>query len=378
MFRKSLAAALVAVGLIMSLTGCKDNKDNSDRVIDTSAYKYNLSSIVPSEYGNVGGIDVEKGSYISVIGKEKGTSYWNEVERGARQAAEDLNKALGYTGDSKIKLTYNAPSSKEKTGEQVNILDEELSRYPDVVVISTVDNNACLVQFDLANENGIPILAMDSYNKHSGMKSLISTNNVEAGNTVSDKMVAEIGRSGKILILSNSSESGASIERVEGIRNRINETEGVEIASIVHFDKIKEIKEAIKEQLPEDTDVLIDEMSRDELIAYIIDNDEEIKGCIGTNYNATQSALKAVALSSRADSISVMGFDAGIEQITALKDGSLKGMVVQNPIGIGDASVVAAARQISGMELAKTVDTGYIWVTTENVDSDTIKPMLYN
>ena len=67
MFRKSLAAALVAVGLVMSLTGCNDNKDNSDRVIDTSAYKYNLSSIVPSEYGSIGGIDVEKGSYISVI-----------------------------------------------------------------------------------------------------------------------------------------------------------------------------------------------------------------------------------------------------------------------------------------------------------------------
>ena len=377
MFRKSLAAALVAVGLVMSLTGCNDNKDNSDRVIDTSAYKYNLSSIVPSEYGSIGGIDVEKGSYISVIGKEKGTSYWDEVERGARQAVDDLNKSLGYSGENKIKLTYNAPSSKEKTGEQVNILDEELSRYPDVVVISTVDNNACLVQFDLAMENGIPILAMDSYNKHPGMKSLVSTNNTEAGNTVSDKMIAEIGRTGKILIVSNSSESGASLERIQGIRNRINDTEGVDIASIVHFDKITEIKETIKEHLPEDTDVMIDDMSAEELVSYIIDNDEEITGCIGTNYNATQSALKAVALSDRADSVSVMGFDAGIEQITALKDGSLKGMVVQNPFGIGYASVVAAARQISGMEVAESVDTGYIWVTTENMESDTIKPMLY-
>ena len=378
MFRKSLATALVAVGIILSVTGCNNNSDDTDRNIDTSAYKYNLSSIIPSEYKEVRGLNVEKGSYISVIGKEKGTSYWNEVERGARQAGEDLNKVLGYTGEDKIKITYNAPSSKEKTGEQVNILDEELSRYPDVVVISTVDNNACLVQFDLAKENGIPILAMDSYNKHSGIKSLISTNNVEAGTTVADKMIAEIGRSGEILVVANSSESGASIERCEGIKDRINETEGVDVASVVNFDKIEDIKEVISEQLPADSEISVEDMNKEEILAYIINNNDNIKGCIGTNYNATQSVLKAIPLCERAEEISVMGFDAGQEQLTALEQGSLAGIVVQNPFGMGYASVVAAARQISGKEVVKSVDTGYIWVTTENMESDTIKPMLYN
>lgn len=378
MFRKVLATSLIAVGIMMSLAGCKNNNTDNNANLDTTEYKYNLSSIVPSEYNEVRGIKVEKGSYISVIGKEKGTSYWNEVERGAKQAADDLNKVLGYTGEDKIKLTYNAPSSKEKTGEQVNILDEELSRYPDVVVISTVDNNACLVQFDLAKENGIPVLAMDSYNKHPGIKSMISTDNVEAGNTVADKMIAEIGREGKILIANNSSESGSAIERTKGIKEVINNSENVEVALIVNFDKMKEIKAAIEEQLPEDSDIVVDDMSKAEVIAYLLDTNEDIKGCIGTNFESTQALIKAVPKSERADEISVMGFDAGEEQLTALASGDVKGLVVQNPFGMGYASVVAAARQISGMELAKNVDTGYIWVTTENVESDTIKPMLYN
>ena len=378
MFRKVLATLLITVGITMSFAGCKNNNADNNASLDTTEYKYNLSSIVPSEYNEVRGIKVEKGSYISVIGKEKGTSYWNEVERGAKQAAADLNKVLGYTGEDKIKLTYNAPSSKEKTGEQVNILDEELSRYPDVVVISTVDNNACLVQFDLAKENGIPVLAMDSYNKHPGIKSMISTDNVEAGNTVADKMIAEIGREGKILIANNSSESGAAIERTKGIKEVVSDSENVEVALIVNFDKMEEIKDTIEEQLPEDSDIVVDDMSKEDVIAYLLDTNEDIKGCIGTNFNSTQALIKAVPKSKRAEEISVMGFDAGEEQLTALASGDVKGLVVQNPFGIGYASVVAAARQISGMELAKTVDTGYIWVTTENVDSDTIKPMLYN
>lgn len=377
MLRKGLATALVAVGIIMSVTGCKGSTENNDKTIDTTGYKYNLSSIVPSQYNDVHGINVEKGTYISVIGKEKGTSYWNEVERGARQAADDLNKVLGYSGDDKIKLTYNAPSSKEKTGEQVNILDEELSRYPDVVVISTVDNNACLVQFDLAKENGIPIIAMDSYNKHPGIKSMISTNNVEAGNTISDKMIAEIGRSGDILIVNNSSESGASIERCEGIKDKINNVEGVNVGSVVSFDKIDDIKATLEEYEPEESEISFDDMTKEDVIAYIINNNENIKGCIGTNFDSTQAALKGVSLSDRADEVSVMGFDAGKEQLDALRQGGLKGIVVQNPFGIGYASVVTAARQAAGMDIEKYIDTGYIWVTMENVDSDTIKPMLY-
>ena len=72
-----------------------------------------------------------------------------------------------------------------------------------------------------------------------------------------------------------------------------------------------------------------------------------------------------------------MGFDAGQEQLTALEQGSLDGIVVQNPFGMGYASVVTAAKQITGQDIDKSIDTGYIWVTTENMESDTIKPMLY-
>ena len=41
--------------------------------------------------------------------------------------------------------------------EQVNILDEELSRYPAALAISIADAKACEVQFDQAGWNGTPI-----------------------------------------------------------------------------------------------------------------------------------------------------------------------------------------------------------------------------
>ena len=43
----------------------------------------------------------------------------------------------------------------------MNILDEELARYPDVIAVASVAEDASAVQFDLAAENGIAVVAFD-------------------------------------------------------------------------------------------------------------------------------------------------------------------------------------------------------------------------
>lgn len=119
-------------------------------------YQGNLNAISPAAYNNVEGLNLEPGTYISIIGKDDSSSYWTNVKKGVMQAADDLNKELGYKGSDKIKVTYNAPAKSEDIDEQVNILDEELSRYPDAIGIASIDSAACSVQFDLATANGIP------------------------------------------------------------------------------------------------------------------------------------------------------------------------------------------------------------------------------
>ena len=56
-------------------------------------------------------------------------------------------------------MLFNAPADSEDIDEQVNILDEEMARYPDVIAIASIDENASEVQFDLAIANGISIVA---------------------------------------------------------------------------------------------------------------------------------------------------------------------------------------------------------------------------
>ena len=61
----------------------------------------------------------------------------------------------------------------------------------------------------------------------------------------------------------------------------------------------------------------------------------------------------------------------------ALEDGELDGLVVQNPFGMGYAAVIASARTVLEIGNEAEVNTGYVWVTADNMNDDTITPFLY-
>jgi ribose transport system substrate-binding protein len=74
----------------------------------------------------------------------------------------------------------------------------------------------------------------------------------------------------------------------------------------------------------------------------------------------------------------VIGYDAGKQQLDAVRSGVEAGAITQDPIGIGYKSVEAAVKAIKGEQLPKTIDTGFHWYDKTNVESSDIKPLLYN
>ena len=72
-----------------------------------------------------------------------------------------------------------------------------------------------------------------------------------------------------------------------------------------------------------------------------------------------------------------VGYDAEEEEIEALSEGTISGLIVQNPYGMGYATVVAAARAALGQGNEAVVNTGYQWVTTENLETEEIQRILY-
>lgn len=371
---------------MLAVCACGKKDDTPTFTGDTTEeppYQDNLNAISPSAYNNVQGLKLEPGAYISIIGKDNSSAYWKAIKKGVEQAAEDLNKALGYTGDDKVKVTYNAPGTVEDIDEQVNILDEELARYPDALGIASIDADACTVQFDLATENGIPIIALDSGNTYQGIQCTIKTDNAEAARTGAYKLCDEMQDKGQILLIVHDSKSTTGKERESSFKNEIeNNHPDISIAETVYMDKMDEVKKAIaeernKDKEEEEKEITADSLTDEDVMEYYLEKYPEINGCFGTNVTATQLGLSALKQAGQIEDVAVIGFDAGKEQMAALESGEIKGLVVQNPFGIGYASVIAASRTILESGNEAVVDTGFIWVTQENMKEDSIQNMLY-
>ena len=346
-------------------------------------YQGNLNAISPAAYNNVEGLNLEPGTYISIIGKDDSSSYWTNVKKGVMQAADDLNKELGYKGSDKIKVTYNAPAKSEDIDEQVNILDEELSRYPDAVGIASIDSAACSVQFDLATANGIPIISLDSGNEYKGIQCIVKTDNEDAARTGAYKLANEIGDEGQVILVVHDSNSETAKERAKSFEEEIkNNYPSVSIVETIYCDKLDDLKKKIAvEKDPNISEDLqkaaVEKMTDDEVMQYYLKKYPDLKGVFGTNESSTIFALEALQKTELAGKVSLVGFDISEEQTAAIKNGEIAGLVVQNPFGMGYASVVAAARTVLQSGNEAVVDTGYIWVTKDNLEDESIQNMLY-
>lgn len=376
--KKKIAVMAVMLCTAISMAACagEDTSDKDSVVLgqeeEESADQTKLNMIQPQAYSTVEGLNLEKGSYISIIGKSEDSEYWDEVKRGAEDAVDELNEALGYSGKDEIKVTYNAPGHEGDVDEQINILDEELDRYPIAVGIAVIDKTACEVQFDLATENNIPIVGMDSPSDYPGLM-LVSTNNLEAGATAADKMAGLLNEQGEVLLFIQDNISGSAKQREAGMISQFqSQYPNITVSGIYYMDELDSMKEETAEKLGKAAENVTDE----EVIQQILVDHPNAKGCIAANEETTKMLIDACEVSER-DDIQLIGFDGGETLTEALEDGKVEGLIVQNPYGMGYATVVAAARSALNMANEANIDTGYAWVTQDNMEETAIKNMLY-
>jgi len=384
--KKKFTSVVMILCLSLVLSACQGKTGGGQSSTSTNntkdAAQYKLGVLRPTAYSNVDGLSLEPGSCISIIGRFSNDSFWKEVEAGAKKAVEDINTALGYKGNDKIKLTYSSPEVRDDINEQVSLLDEELARYPIAVAIATVDATACSIQFDLAAENNIPIVTFDSGNDYQHIAAHVSTDNLEATKTAAAKLAHAMEEKGEVAVFVQDSVSTTAKTRLQGFLDTLAaDFPEVSVVNIYHLDQLETMATTIADEKnaaieSEDDKILPENIKQEDVVKYIIEKHPELKGIYATNLDTTQ--LVADVLSDlEKDDLKFVGFDGGEEQIKLVESGVLEGVIVQNPYGMGYAAVIAAARVSLGLGNESFVNTGYTWVTKSNMKEKEIKNMLY-
>ena len=381
--------------MMMAVTGCqgtssgknttkKDNANSENNATKENQGDSRLDVLQPRAYGNIQGLTLEPGSTISLIGRGKKSAYWSAVKEGAQKAVDELNEELGYKGSDKIVLSYSAPASETNVDEEVNILDEELDRYPAAVGIALIDATSSAVQFDLAAENGVPIVTFDSGTDYKDVVCTVDTDNEEAGKTAADKLCDMINDEGEVLAFVQDSTSTSAAEREKGFTEAIESGHSnVSVANVYHMDDLESIKRQIAAERSnsdaesEEITTMAEALTDKDVITYLLEKHANVRGIYTTSESVAEAVIEGMDGMGHADEYKLISFDGGKTQLERLTSGKISGLIVQNPYGIGYATVVACVRAVMGEGNEAVVDAGFTWVTEKNMNEEAIQNMMY-
>lgn len=294
-----------------------------------------------------GASDGEK-PYIAVISKGFQHQFWQAVQAGAEQAAEDYD----------VTITFEGPETEAMVDKQVEMVQVALDKKPAALALAALDTQALIPQLEAAQKAGIPVVGFDSGVDSDIVLTTAATDNVAAAAMAADKMAELIGNEGQVAVIVHDQTSRTGIDRRDGFLDRMAaEYPNIEIVDVQYGGG--------------------DQLKSTDLAKAIIQAHPDLKGFFGANEGSIIGVLNAVTEMGKEGQIVVIGYDSGKQQIDAIKSGLAAGAITQDPIGIGYKAVEAAVKALQGEELPKEIDTGFHWYDSENVDSDTIKPLLY-
>ncbi|MDP0013509.1 ABC transporter substrate-binding protein [Glaesserella parasuis] len=291
-----------------------------------------------------------KSDEIAVIVKSANSTFWQNVRKGAETAGADLG--------GKYKVTFQGPESETAIDAQVNMVDNAVNRGVAGIVLAASDPVALVPAVRKAYESGIPVVLIDSGLNSDGKyyQSFLATDNRAAGKLAAEKLLAKV-KGGKVAVMSFTQGAASAIERTGGFIDEVKSKADYKIVGPYYSNS--EMVTALNQT--ED----------------VLGSNPDIAAIFGANEPTAVGMARAVKQKGFAGKIVAIGFDGNSDLQNFVRDGTLDGIVVQSSYQMGYKGVDTIGKLIKGEKVEKVIDTGVVYVTKENIDSEEAKAVLY-
>lgn len=274
------------------------------------------------------------------------------MQAGAKRAVADLN-----AGGANITLICKAPMREDDRDEQVEIVDRLLRDGVDGLVLAPFDSRFLVEPVERAARDGVVTVVIDSPLASSNIASFVATDNRKAGALAADRVGKLLEQGGKVLLLRYQKSVGSTEAREEGFAERIRIYPAIELLRSEQYagvtrDTAKRAAEALLQRHP-DADAIFT-----------------------PNESSTAGTLMALQALKQAGKTIFVGFDASELYIDTMRYQRIHGLVVQNPLLMGELGVRTLADHIAGKPVEKRIDIPAVMVTPENMDKPDIQKLL--
>jgi ribose transport system substrate-binding protein len=281
---------------------------------------------------------------IPIIVKDTTSNFWQIVFAGARKAGKDLDVNVPELG---------AQSESDING-QIGILENAVSEKPAAIVISPTQFAALGKPIDEAAKK-VKIIGIDSAADSNAFTSFLQTDNVQGGRVAADGLAAAItakyGKAeGDVALITSLPGVGSLDQRAKGFKEEI----------AAKYPGLKLVADKVADGMA--TTGL-------NIMTDLITANPNLRGVFASNLIMAQGVGQAVAENKAADKIKLIGFDSDDKTVKFLADGTIAGLVVQDPFRMGYEGVKTALAASKGEKVDAKVDTGVVLITKENMNS---------
>src|SRR5437879_65873 len=293
---------------------------------------------------------------IAVIPKGTTHEFWKYIHAGAVKAERELNEK-----GIKTEIIWKGPLKEDDRDQQIQVVENFMSRRVSGIVLAPLDSQALVKPVENAIQAGVPVVIFDSGLKSDPYVSFVATDNYKGGQLAGEHLGKLLGGKGKVILLRYAVGSASTEAREAGFVDTLK----------AQFPDIKLLSE---DQYAGPTRETGYQASQNLLNRFR----HEVDGIFCPCEPPTIAMAKALRdLGKAGGRVKMVGFDAGSQSVTDLKNGDVQGLVVQNPILMGYLGVLTMVKNLQGGKVENRIDTGVVLATPKNMEQPEIKELLY-
>lgn len=291
---------------------------------------------------------------IAVIPKGTGHEFWQAVAKGARAADAEL---------ADLEIVWKGPAGEGDTGAQIALVESFLADGVHGVCLAPLDARALVAPVRQALQRNVPVVVFDSglAEPELGIVSYVATDNRRGGELAGEHLAALLQGKGRVLVLRYQVGSESTEAREAGCLAALARAPGIEVVSSDRHGGPDEAKAV--------------EVSENLLATF----GDRLDGVFCSNESSTAGMLAALQRDPRrlAGRIKLVGFDSSAVLARGLRNRTVHGIVLQDPVGMGHQAVHAMHKRLTGQPVPARIPTGEVLATPENLDQPRVRALLF-
>jgi ribose transport system substrate-binding protein len=323
-------AAAIVVGI--SLAGCTSSKPKSD-----------AGAAAPGASAAASAAPVDKASKpykLQFIQGVAGDEFYISMQCGIEAEAKRLGVTVNVQGPQKFDPTLQKP-----------IVDAAVAAKPDAILIAPTDVTAMQGPLNVAAQAGIKVVLVDTTLKDPSIAvSAIASDNEGGGKAAFEAITKLAPQGGKVMVMSVDPGISTTDARAKGFEDAAKANSKYQYLGVQYSHN--------------------DPATASNLISSALQKDPDIVGVFAANLFSAEGTATGVRQAGKAEQVKVIAFDAGPNQVKALKEGTVQALVAQQPAEIGKYGVDGAVASLDKGTVTPKVQTGFTVITKDNVDGD--------